>query len=52
MDPPLDPLPTDRAHRVACHFPDRAADLSSGAGDAIIDAVGPTAGGGTPTASA
>jgi len=39
-DPPLDPLPTDVGHRVACHFPDRGPALSAGAGSAIIDVAG------------
>jgi hypothetical protein len=38
MDPPLDPRPTDQAHRVACHFPERASELSPLAGVAPADA--------------
>jgi oligopeptide/dipeptide ABC transporter ATP-binding protein len=43
MDPPLDPLGGDAAHRVACHFPERAEALSEGAGSAIIDTATATA---------
>ncbi|MFN8619967.1 MAG: ABC transporter ATP-binding protein [Chloroflexota bacterium] len=48
MDPPLDPQPADPAHRVACHFPERAAALSAGAGSAIIEGAGPPADGAAP----
>jgi oligopeptide/dipeptide ABC transporter ATP-binding protein len=41
MDPPLDPLASDQAHRVACHFPDRSAALAASATAPIVDGAAP-----------
>jgi hypothetical protein len=36
MDPPLDPLPEEAGHRVACHFPDEGPGLASMAGTSMV----------------
>jgi oligopeptide/dipeptide ABC transporter ATP-binding protein len=49
MDPPLDPLPDEAGHRVACHFPDEGPGLATMAGTSMVV---PTGDPGPPAASA